>query len=256
MTHTIDGQLQGNVCLVTGASRTLGATIARHMATLGASVVIHYHHSEEAALALCQELSQQGHQVLPIQADVTELTEVTRLVAQVTEQLGPITILVNNVGPYVDTPFLDLALADFDRVISGNLRATFLLSQIVGNQMKARREGNIINIAAADSFHRSHSVYGLAKAGIIHLTEALALELAPEVRANAIAPDLIADNEDMSPDDLFVQQAFAGTPLNRLVTRDEVATMACLLCTPAFSSITGQVLVMDGGRSIPKIATE
>jgi NAD(P)-dependent dehydrogenase (short-subunit alcohol dehydrogenase family) len=84
------------------------------------------------------------------------------------------------------------------------------------------------------------------------MTEALALELAPEVRVNAIAPDLLADNEAMKPD--FVQQAVAATPLGRLVSRAEVAEMVCLLCTPAFDIVTGQTIVMDGGRSIPRLA--
>ena len=131
-----------------------------------------------------------------------------------------------------------------------------MLSQAIGRRMKERGHGHIINIAATDMFHRSHSVYGLSKSGVVYLTEALALELAPEVRINAIAPDLIADNEDMSPDDDFLKQAIAGTPLKKLVTRAEIAEMACLLCTSAFNSVTGQTIVMDGGRSIPRIATE
>ncbi|MCB0137430.1 MAG: SDR family oxidoreductase, partial [Caldilineaceae bacterium] len=94
-------------------------------------------------------------------------------------QLGPIDVLVNNVGPYVDTPFLDLPLADFDEIMAGNVRATFLLSQAVGRAMRERGSGRIINIAATDYRHRSHAVYGLAKSGVIYLTEALALELAP-----------------------------------------------------------------------------
>ncbi|MCB0052877.1 MAG: SDR family oxidoreductase, partial [Caldilinea sp.] len=79
----------------------------------------------------------------------------------------------------VDTPFLDLPLADFDEIMAGNVRATFLLSQAVGRAMRERGSGRIINIAATDYRHRSHAVYGLAKSGVIYLTEALALELAP-----------------------------------------------------------------------------
>ena len=134
----------------------------------------------------------------------------------------------------------------------GNVRSTFLMSQAVGKDMKERGRGHIINIAATDVFHRSHSVYGMAKAGVVYLTEAMALELAPEVRIYALAPDLIADNEGMEPD--FVKQAVAGTPLRRLVTRAEIAEMVCLLCTPAFDMVTGQTIVMDGGRSLPRIA--
>ena len=256
MSEFIGDQLKDKVCLVTGASRTLGAEIARRMAHSGAHVAVNYHRSQDAALALCRELNELGVKTLPVQADVSRPDDVERLVTQTGEQLGPIDILVNNVGPYVDTPFLDLTLADFDRVVAGNIRTTFMLSQIIGRRMKERGRGHIINIAATDMFHRSHSVYGLSKSGVVYLTEALALELAPKVRINAIAPDLIADNEDMSPDDAFVKQAIAGTPLKKLVTRAEIAEMTCLLCTPAFNSVTGQTIVMDGGRSIPRIAME
>jgi NAD(P)-dependent dehydrogenase (short-subunit alcohol dehydrogenase family) len=251
-TSPFKAELSDKICLVTGASRTLGATIARRLAAYGAHVGINYYQSQEAALGLCEELAALGVKALPFQADVSRPEEVERLVAETLAQLGPIDILVNNVGPYVDTPFLDLSLADFDRILTGNVRATFLLSQAVGWRMKVQGRGHIINIAATDFFHRSHSIYGLAKGGVIYLTEAMALELAPEVHLNALAPDLMADNEEMSPE--FTQRSIAGTPLGRLVTRAEVAEMVCLLCTSAFDSVTGQTIVMDGGRTIPRIA--
>ncbi len=119
--------------------------------------------------------------------------------------------------------------------------------------MKDRGRGQIINIAATDFTHRSHSVYGLAKSGVIYLTEALALELAPAVRINAVAPDLIAENEDMAP--RLAQRAIAATPLGRLVTRAEIAEMVCLIATSAFAMTTGQTLIMDGGRSLPRLAS-
>jgi NAD(P)-dependent dehydrogenase (short-subunit alcohol dehydrogenase family) len=244
--------LRGKVCLITGASRTLGATIARAMAANGAHVAINYHQSATAADALCAELSAMGVKSVAIGADVTDPAQVEQLLTATEQQLGPIDMLVNNVGPYVDTPFLDLPLADFDRILAGNVRATFLLTQAVGRLMKGRGNGNIINIAATDVFHRSHSIYGLAKQGVVHLTEAMALELAPEVRLNAIAPDLIADNEEMTAD--FTARSIGGTPMQRLVTRAEVAQLVCLLCTPAFAMMTGQTLVLDGGRAIPRIA--
>lgn len=246
------GALAGKTCLVTGGSRTLGAEIVRLMASHGAQVAINYFRSANAAQTLCDEVSSSGAKAHAFEADVTDESAVAQLVDGVNQALGPIDILVNNVGPYVDSPFLDIPVADFDRILAGNVRATFLLSQAVGRQMKARGSGHIINIAATDVFHRSHSIYGLAKSGVIHLTEAMALELAPDVRVNAIAPDLIADNEDMTPE--FTAEAIGGTPLARLVTRSEVAEMVCLLCTPTFDMVTGQTIVMDGGRSIPRIS--
>jgi NAD(P)-dependent dehydrogenase (short-subunit alcohol dehydrogenase family) len=244
--------LSGKVCLITGAGRTLGAAIARRMAQAGAHVAVHYFHSQREAEALCAEVAALGVRVRAFQADVTDSADVARLLTEVESQLGTPEILVNNVGPYADAPFLELALADFDRVVAGNVRSTFMLCQAVGRRMKERGAGRIVNIAATDAFHRSHSVYGLAKSGVIHLTEAFALELAPEVAIFALAPDLIADNEGMS--DEFAAQATGATPMKRLVTRAEVAEIACLLCTPAFSLATGHTVTLDGGRSIPRMA--
>ena len=246
-----NNELTGRVCLITGAARSLGREIAWTLGRNGSMIAVHYHRSKAAALELCEQLSRLGIEALAFQADVTRADEVEAMLVEIGERLEAVDILVNNVGPYVDTAFLELPLAEFDRVMAGNVRATFLLSQRLGRAMKERGEGHIINIAATDAFHRSHSVYGLAKAGVLHLTEAMALELAPEVRINAIAPDLIADNEDMTPE--FARAAVAATPLGRLVRRAEVARMVHLLCTPAFHGMTGQTLVMDGGRSIPRM---
>jgi NAD(P)-dependent dehydrogenase (short-subunit alcohol dehydrogenase family) len=250
MKHNLE--LTDKVCLITGASRTLGADIARALGDAGARLAINYHRSVEAAQNLKNELTAAGVDSLLVQADVSQPEQIDRLVRETYDHFGQVDVLVNNVGPYVDTPFLALPLTDFDRILAGNVRTTFMLTQAVGQRMKAAGQGKIINIAATDAFHRSHSIYGLAKQGVIYLTEALALELAPEVCINALAPDLIADNESMSA--ALVERSLAGTPLGRLVTRAEVAHMVCLLCTPAFATVTGQTIVLDGGRSIPRLA--
>lgn len=243
-------QLQGRTCLITGGSRTLGAAIARRMAHYGAHVIVNYHQSEQAAQDLCEQIRQQGGTASALQADISDPQQALALL-DATERLGKVDILVNNVGHYVDTPFLDLTLADFDTVMDGNIRASFVLAQHQGRRMKERGYGQIINIAATDAFHRSHSVYGMAKQAVIYLTEALALELAPEAQIFALAPDLIADNEDM--DAAFAASAVAATPQGRLVQRQEVAELACLLCTPTFTMSSGRTFVLDGARSIPRM---
>jgi len=244
--------MQGKVCLVTGGSRTLGAEICHYVARMGGHVAINYHQSETAAQILCDELIKLGYQAHAIQADVTKTPAVTHLVDETIAHFGKIDILVNNVGPYVDTPFLDLPVSDFDAILAGNIRSTFLMCQSVGKLMKEQGRGKIINIAATDYKHRSHSVYGLAKSGVVYLTEALTLELAPEVQIYAVAPDLIADNEDMTTE--LVDEATAGTPMCRLVTREEIADVVFQLCTSTFTMATGQTIVLDGGRGIPRIA--
>jgi NAD(P)-dependent dehydrogenase (short-subunit alcohol dehydrogenase family) len=240
--------LFGRVGLVTAASRKLGADIARQLADNGVHVAINYLESEAAARELCAELSPLGVRAIPLQADVSQPDQLFRLVEEATMALGPIDILVNNAGNFVETPFLQLPYADFDRIMSGNIRSTYLLTQMIGREMKRRGRGHVINIAATSAYDRSASVYSLAKAAVVNFTQAVALELAPEVRINAIAPDLIAENED-NPQDL-VEKTIASTPLTRLVSRKEVAEMVCLLCSTAFDFVTGQTIIMDGGRTI------
>jgi NAD(P)-dependent dehydrogenase (short-subunit alcohol dehydrogenase family) len=222
------------------------------MAYIGAQVAINYHQSETAAHNLRNELIESGTKAHMIQADVTKTRDVARLVEQTIAHFGRIDILVNNVGPFVDMPFLDLPMPDYQAIMDGNIRATLLMCQRVGKHMKRQGSGKIINISATDYKHRSHSIYGLAKIGVVYLTEALAVELAPEVQVFAVAPDLIADNEDMTVE--LVEDAVGGTPMGRLVTRDEIAKVICQLCTPPFEMATGQTIVLDGGRSIPRIA--
>ena len=123
----LDDRLRGKVCLVTAGSRSLGAEIVRTMAGHGAHVVVNYHQSKTAALDLCEEIGALGVEALPVQADVTREDQVKRLVAEAVTRFGRIDILVNNFGPYVDSPFLALETADFDAILGGNLRATFLL---------------------------------------------------------------------------------------------------------------------------------
>ncbi len=251
MNSFVTDALRGKTCLVTGGSRTLGAVIVQRLAQHGATVIVNYQRARAEAEALCAAIRDAGGQAHALQADISDPQQIEQLVVRSTELVGSLDLLVHNVGPYVDKPFLDLTLDEFDLVMNANVRSSFLLSQQVGRQMKARGSGQIINIAATDAFHRSHSVYGLAKSALIHLTEALALELAPNVRINAIAPDLIAENEDMDSD--FASSAVAATPAGRLVSRHEIADLVCLLCTPTFAMASGRTFVLDGGRSIPRI---
>ena len=163
--------LEGRTCLITGGSRKLGASIALRMAHYGAHAIINYYQSEQAAQELCEQIRQRGGKATALHADISGPQQALALL-DAAEQLGKVDILVNNVGHYVDTPFLDLSLSDFDSIMNGNIRSSFVLAQQQGRRMKERGYGQIINITATDAFHRSHSVYGMAKQAVIHLTEA------------------------------------------------------------------------------------
>ena len=139
------------------------------------------------------------------------------MVAEVWERFGRIDVLVNNAGPYIDDSYLELNVADFDHIMDTNVRATYVVTREAGARMKALGSGCVVNIAATSAFESAQSVYSLAKAGVVHLTRQLALELAPEVRVNCLAPGLIADNEGMDP--AKAAEVVEGTPLGGLVSR-------------------------------------
>jgi NAD(P)-dependent dehydrogenase (short-subunit alcohol dehydrogenase family) len=243
--------LEGKTALVTGSSRNLGAVIAERLASYGATVAVNYYTSEATARALAERLGEQTgrkHYVLP--GDAAKPAEVRSLVEAAVEQLGGrVDVLVNNAGPFSMTPFVELPETDWDRIWDANVKAAYLASGLVAPGMRAAGWGRIVNIAAGSVYTRNHSIYGLAKNGMVFLTEELACELGPQVTVNAIAPGQIiesaADIEEFDPG--FVPRAIEATPAGRLVTRSEVAELVALMCSPAFDMVTGTTIPIDGG---------
>ena len=242
--------LKGKVAIVTGASSGSGVDIAQELAHCGARVAVHYRHSRDGAAAVVAKIRAAGGEAQTFQADVAVADDVRRLVGEVESALGPVSVLVNNAGPFADTAFRTLSERDWDYVMSANLKSVFLASQRVLPGMEKLGWGRIVNLGATSGFVRSHSVYGLAKAALLHLTESMAVEFAPHVTVNAVVPSQIASaRTDTMP--AYKAAAIASTPLGRLVTQPEIATMVALVCSPAFDFVTGRTIVMDGGRSIP-----
>ncbi len=242
--------LTARVALVTGASSGSGVDIARELARAGARVAVHYRSSRSGADEVVTAIRAAGGEARAFQADVARADDVRRLVGEVESALGPVSVLVNNAGPFADTAFRTLSEQDWDYVMSANLKSVFLASQRVLPGMEKLGWGRIVNLGATSGFVRSHSVYGLAKAALLHLTESMAVEFAPHVTVNAVVPSQIASaRTDKMP--AYKAAAIAATPLKRLVTQPEIAAMVALLCSPAFDFVTGRTIVMDGGRSIP-----
>jgi NAD(P)-dependent dehydrogenase (short-subunit alcohol dehydrogenase family) len=242
--------LQGKLALVTGSSSGAGVEIATALARHGARVAVHYRSARAAADAVARAIRDGGGEAAVFQADVARGDDVRRLIAEVAERLGPISILVNNAGPFCDTPFRTLAEPDWDYIMDANLKAVYVAAQQVAPGMARLGWGRIVNLGATSALVRSHSVYGLAKAALLHLTESLAVELAPHITVNAVVPSQIAGpRTDRMP--AYRAAAIAATPLGRLVTPGEIARMVVLLCSPAFDFVTGRAIVMDGGRTIP-----
>jgi NAD(P)-dependent dehydrogenase (short-subunit alcohol dehydrogenase family) len=242
--------LEGKVALVTGASSGAGVDIARELAGAGARVAVHYRSSRPGADEVVAAVRATGGEAAAFQADVAVAEDVRRLVGQVEAALGPVGVLVNNAGPFADTAFRTLDERDWDYVMAANLKSVFLASQRVLPGMERAGWGRIVNLGATSGFVRSHSVYGLAKAALLHLTESLAVEFAPHVTVNAVVPSQIASaRTDRMP--AYKAAAIAATPLKRLVTQAEIARMVALVCSPAFDFVTGRAIVLDGGRSLP-----
>jgi NAD(P)-dependent dehydrogenase (short-subunit alcohol dehydrogenase family) len=244
--------LEGKVALVTASSRYTGAVIAGTLARAGANTAIHYFRSRDEAEALAQELCAENLEASTFGADGRQPEALRRLAREVIQCYGGVDILVNNLGPYADTPFLDLPETQWDWVLDTTLKAPYLLIQELAPGMIERGWGRVVNISAASAFIRSHSIHGLAKAALIYLTEALAVELAPHVTVNAIAPGQIEDSELIDEIDPNYKRILRQeAPLKRLVTRQEVADTIILLCGDPFASLTGQTLRLDSGWTIP-----
>src|SRR6266542_53074 len=242
--------LAGRIALVTGASGGAGVDIARELGRAGARVAVHYRSARAAAGRVVEEIRQEGGEADAFAADVSRSEDVRRLVSAVRERLGPPKILVNNAGPFNERPLRALGEDEWDYMMNANRKAAWLTAQLAAPDMTRLGWGRIVNIGATSGFVRTHSVYGLAKAALLHLTETLALELAPAITVNAVVPSQIASaRTDTMPE--YKAAAMAGTPLGRLVTAVEIARMVVLVCSPEFDFVTGRAVVLDGGRALP-----
>lgn len=247
--------LAGKTALVTGASRNLGAAIARSLAARGARVVVGYHRSQDLAQALVEELTAEtGADHVAIGGDLSTGEGASAFTEEVLAQLGTVDVLVNNTGPFSMRPFVELEPSEWEEVWNANVKAAYLAARAFAPGMRREGWGRIVNVSAGSAFIRNHSIYTLAKAALIVLTEELALELAPEITVNAVAPGQIAESaEDMAAfDPTFVERATAATPLGRLARRREVAEMVAAMCGPAFDCVTGATIPLDGGWRIPR----
>ncbi len=240
------------VVLVTGAARRVGAEIARTLHARGARVAIHYRNSAAAAWSLAAELNaSRADSADGFAADLLDLDTLPRLVAAVTARFGRLDALVNNASSFYPTPLGGIDAAAWDDLAGSNLRAPLFLAQAAAPTLRAAR-GCIVNITDihAERPLKGFPLYSAAKGGLLNLTRALAVELAPEVRVNAVAPGAIQwpeNDSDFPPDEQ--QRILASTPLGRVGTPADIARTVNFLVFDA-PYITGQVINVDGGRSV------
>ena len=236
------------VALVTGAARRLGAAIARGLHAAGYDLALHYRHSTSGMQALAAQLEAvRAGSTLVLQADLAQFDRLPELVAQTVGRFGRLDALVNNASGFGPTPLGTVTPGQWDALFASNARAPFFLAQAAAPHLVAAR-GAIVNMVDIHARRplRDHGVYCMAKAALAMATRSLALELAPDVRVNAIAPGAILWAEG-DGDEQRKAALLARTPLGRTGTPEEVAEAVRWLLQDA-TYCTGQVLELDGGR--------
>jgi pteridine reductase len=240
------------VAVITGGARRIGCVIARHLHQLGFDIALHYRTSRDSAQALADELcGERAGSCRLFKADLQHQVEISTLAAELIAQYPSIQLLVNNASGFSPTPIETCTVADFDRMLDTNLRGPYFLIQGLLPAMKSGSAA-IVNIldVHVDRPLRHYNAYCAAKAGMASLTRSLALELAPDIRVNGVAPGAILWPEEEGAYDASMREAtIAQTPLKRQGEPMEIARTVGFLAADA-SFITGQVINVDGGRSL------
>lgn len=249
--------LSGRVALVTGASSGLGRYFAGALARAGAAVAVAARRADSLQ-QVCDEIVGAGGRAIAVAMDVTNSSSAIQAVAEVRAQLGSLDILVNNAGVTDTKPLLDVAEADWDRVVDTNLKGAFLVAQAAARIMKGQESGGVIvNIASILGIRVAGQVasYIASKAGVLHLTKAMALELARyRIRVNALCPGYIETdlNREFFASDVG-QALVRRIPQRRLGQQAELEGPLLLMCSDAGSYMTGAVLAVDGGHLVSSL---
>lgn len=244
------------VALVTGAARRIGACIAKSLHAQGFRVIIHHRKSASDVEQLASELNAlRPDSAKTVQADLCDQQDVARLGPEAMKCFARIDVLVNNASSFYPTEFGQSNNAQWDDLIDSNLRAAYFLTQTLSEELRSR-QGAVINIvdSYADASLAGYPIYSIAKAGLKAMTRALAKELAPEVRVNAVSPGAILWPENLSDDNdesVFAKRAeiLASIPLGRSGEANEIADWAVFLATRAHY-MSGQTIRVDGGRNL------
>jgi NAD(P)-dependent dehydrogenase (short-subunit alcohol dehydrogenase family) len=239
--------LEKKVALVTGAGKRIGRSIALRLAEEGADVIVNYRNSESEAAEVVAQVKAMGRRALAIQADVAKRADVTKMFASVEREFGRLDILVNNAAKFSSVKFEELTEEQWDSMLDTNLKSQFLCCQAAAPLLRRGGHGRIVNFASLGGLLAwpSYTHYCVSKAGVIMLMRCLAKSLAPDITVNAIAPGTISFEGD-APEiaESFIRLA----PLRRTGTAKDIDDAVLFLVQSDF--ITGQVLVVDGGRSV------
>jgi NAD(P)-dependent dehydrogenase (short-subunit alcohol dehydrogenase family) len=235
-------KLAGKVALVTGGAARVGRSIVLALAKEEMRIVVHYHGSAEEAEALVLHISRNGGEAVALQADLARMPEVNRLAAEAGQAFGGVDVLVNNASVFPSAGMEEVDEALWDRTLAVNLKAPFFLTQRLASGMRQRGGGVVVNLAdlAGLQAWTGYTAHAISKAGLIHLTRIAARALAPEIRVVAIAPGTVLPPEGTPADE--VKRLAERAPLRR------IGEAVLYLLRASF--VTGEVLVLDGGRML------
>ena len=240
------------VSLVTGSSRGIGRSIVEEFAKRGIDVVINYNHNEEKAVELEKEIKEKYNvKTLLVKCDVSVEEEVEEMINKVIDEFGKIDILVNNAGVVRDTPFMDVRVKDFRRILDVNLIGTYLCTKYVLKNMLEEKKGVIINISssnAIDSYNTFSVAYDASKSGIISLTHNTALEAAPFVRVNAVCPGWVDTEMNKDLDIGQIEEEKRKIMLNRFAKVEDISKVVVFLASSDAKYINDAIIKVDGGR--------
>lgn len=248
--------LVGKTALVTGAAHRIGKAIALELATRGASIIVHYGSSEEAAVRTAAEIEAVGVSAHPLRADLRDQEEIEALFSQIDGVCDNLAVLVNSAASFESAAFLDITAASWDEVMDLNLRAPFLCTQKAAVRMRAVGGGAVVNIADLSGLRpwRGFAHHGTSKAALVYLTRSSAYELAPEIRVNCVVPGPILPKSGDPESAASWQRRGDAIPLKRTGSAEEIAAAVGFLVSNEF--ITGAVLPVDGGEHLPARLSE
>ena len=249
-----EGVLEGKVAIVTGSSRGIGKAIAERFAAEGAKLTVNWTQGEERAHEVVEGIKRDGGEAISVRADVSRSADVRELVKATVDRFGRVDVLVNNAGVMVSKSVLETTEEEWDRTIDVNLKGAYLCSKEVVPIMQGQKYGRIVNISSNSGLYHPSAMrfteYVTSKAGMNGLTKAMALALGPFITVNAICPGWIKTEMIEGTDPAVEQRILDETALGRWGSPEEVAGAAVFLVSKDADFVTGELLIVAGGRGM------